>query len=59
MRKGIITIATFFLISLSTIVWAVDCPIPDTGQTKCYDNTQEELSYTFHTKNRASIIFSC
>jgi len=29
------------LFSLSTLVLAVDCPIPDTGQTKCYDNSQE------------------
>jgi len=31
-------VAVFFL---SSIAWAVDCPIPDTGQTKCYDNSQE------------------
>jgi len=31
-------LAVFFL---SFIALAVDCPIPDTGQTKCYDNTQE------------------
>jgi len=31
----------FLLFSLSTHVLAVDCPVPDTGQTKCYDNTQE------------------
>ena len=31
----------FVLFSLSTLALAVDCPIPDTGQTKCYDNTQE------------------
>jgi len=31
----------FVLFSLSTLVLAVDCPIPDTGQTKCYDATQE------------------
>ena len=29
------------LFSLSTLTLAVDCPIPDTGQTKCYNNTQE------------------
>jgi len=29
------------LFSLSTLVLAVNCPIPDTGQTKCYDDTQE------------------
>ena len=32
---------SFVLSSLSTLVFAVDCPIPDTGQTKCYDDTQE------------------
>ena len=26
---------------LSSIAWAVSCPIPDTGQTKCYDNDSE------------------
>jgi len=31
----------FVLFSLSTLVLAVDCPIPDTGQTKCYDNDSE------------------
>lgn len=41
MRK-IIVITTLFLISLSrTMAWAVDCPIPDTGQTKCYDHDSE------------------
>jgi len=39
MRKIIVT--TLFLISLSTMAWAVDCPIPDTGQTKCYGNAIE------------------
>ena len=32
---------SFVLFSLSTLTLAVDCPIPDTGQTKCYNNTQE------------------
>jgi len=37
-----IIVATLFLISLSTpMAWAVDCTIPDTGQTKCYDNSGE------------------
>jgi len=31
----------FVLFSLSTLVLAVDCPIPDTGQSKCYDATKE------------------
>jgi len=31
----------FVLFSLSTLVLAVDCPVPDTGQTKCYDNDSE------------------
>jgi len=31
----------FVLFSLSTLVLAKDCPVPDTGQTKCYDDTQE------------------
>ena len=29
------------LFSLSTLVLAVNCPVPDTGQTKCYNNSQE------------------
>ena len=40
MRK-IIAITALYLVSLSTMAWAEDCPIPDTGQTKCYDDTQE------------------
>ena len=40
MRK-IIAITALYLVSLSSMVWAVDCPIPDTGLTKCYDMTQE------------------
>jgi len=39
--KKVMVIAAFFLISLSTMALAVDCPIPDTGQTKCYDDTEE------------------
>jgi len=38
MRK-IIAITTLFLISLSSIAWAEDYPIPDTGQNICYDNS--------------------
>ena len=42
MRK-IIAITALYLISLSSIAWAVDCPIPDTGQTGCY-NDEEEIT---------------
>jgi len=31
----------FVLFSSSTLVFAVDCPIPDTGQTRCYDDSKE------------------
>ena len=42
MGKKINLLTMFFvLFSLSTLVLAVDCPLPDTGQTKCYNNTQE------------------
>ena len=34
----------FVLFSLSTLVLAVDCPIPDTGQTKCYDADGNEIN---------------
>ena len=40
-KKGILLVVLFAVFFLSTMAWAVDCPIPDTGQTKCYDNTQE------------------
>ncbi len=41
-KKGILVTAILLAaLSLSTMAWAVDCPIPDTGQTKCYDDTQE------------------
>jgi hypothetical protein len=39
----VVTIIMAFLLKpiFFDSVWAVDCPIPDTGQTKCYDDTQE------------------
>jgi hypothetical protein len=37
--KALVTVFTVFL--LSSTVLAVDCPIPDTGQTKCYDDDSE------------------
>jgi len=45
-RAKIMMVITVFMVLLLTpmvidSVLAVDCPIPDTGQTKCYDNTQE------------------
>lgn len=36
-----LTVVCALLLVLPCMAWAVDCPIPDTGQTKCYDNTQE------------------
>jgi len=42
MRRIEVVLATLFAVFfLSSIALAVDCPIPDTGQTKCYDNSQE------------------
>jgi hypothetical protein len=41
-KKGIrvlVTLSSVFF--LSSIAWAVDCPLPDTGQTKCYDKDSE------------------
>jgi hypothetical protein len=41
-KKEVIVLLTLFAVfCLSSIALAVDCPIPDTGQTKCYDHTQE------------------
>jgi len=40
-KEGIVLVTLFSVLFLSSIVLAVDCPIPDTGQTKCYDHTQE------------------
>jgi len=37
--KALVTVFTVFL--LSSTVLAVDCPIPDTGETKCYDDDSE------------------
>jgi len=37
-NKSFLIFAAFFL---SSIAWAVDFPIPDTGQTKCYDYGSE------------------
>jgi len=44
-KEGIILaslLAVFFL--SSTLALAVDCPIPDTGQTKCYDGSTNEIT---------------
>lgn len=40
-KEGVVLVILFAVFFLSTMAWAVDCPIPDTGQTKCYDDTQE------------------
>jgi hypothetical protein len=40
-KEVIILVSLFALLFLASIAWAVDCPIPDTGQTKCYDNDSE------------------
>jgi len=38
----ITSVVAFFLTPIMfNSVWAVDCPIPDTGQTKCYDDEDE------------------
>jgi len=42
-REGIVLVSIFTLLFLSSIVLAVDCPIPDTGQTKCYDADGNEI----------------
>jgi hypothetical protein len=39
MKKGILIIALSFIMLLPTMALAT--PLPDTGQTKCYDNSQE------------------
>jgi len=44
-KKGRIVLVTLFaVLCLSTLVLAVNCPIPDTGQTKCYDADGNEIS---------------
>jgi len=42
-KKGgrIVLVTLFALLFLSSIALAVDCPLPDTGQTKCYNLTGE------------------
>ena len=41
-KKGRIVLVTLFaVLCLSTLVLAVNCPIPDTWQTKCYDDDSE------------------
>ena len=40
-KEGIVLVVLFSALFLSTMAWAVDCPVPDTGQTKCYDDTEE------------------
>ena len=40
-KEGIVLVTVLAVLFLSSIVLAVNCPVPDTGQTKCYDNTQE------------------
>jgi len=37
-KEGIVLVTVLAVLFLSSIVLAVNCPIPDTGQTKCYDN---------------------
>jgi len=40
--KGIKVLVTLLaVLSLSTLAFAVDCPVPDTGQTKCYNDDSE------------------
>jgi len=41
-KEGIVVVVALFAVFfLSSIAFAVDCPIPDTGQTLCYDDTEE------------------
>jgi len=40
-NEGIALVILFAVFFLSSIAWAVDFPIPDTGQTKCYDDSGE------------------
>ncbi len=39
-----LTIACALLLVLPCMAWAVDCPIPDTGQTRCYDNNEQKIT---------------
>ena len=41
-KEGTVLVTLFAVFFLSSIVLAVDCPIPDTGQTKCYDDTDTQ-----------------
>jgi hypothetical protein len=43
-NEGIVLVSLFAVFFLSSIALAVDCPIPDTGQTKCYDADGNEIS---------------
>ena len=42
----VVTIVIAFLLTpiMFDSVWAVDCPIPDTGQSKCYDDIGNEIN---------------
>jgi hypothetical protein len=40
-KRGIVLVTVLAVLFLSSIALAVDCPIPDTGQTKCYDDEGE------------------
>ena len=40
-KERIVLVTLFAVLSLSTLLMAGDCPIPDTGQTKCYSNDSE------------------
>jgi len=41
MKRLLIVLA--LLLVLPCVTFAVDCPVPDTGQTKCYDDVGSEI----------------
>ncbi len=43
-KEGIALVILLAVFFLSSMAWAVDCPIPDTGQTKCYDAGFSEIT---------------
>jgi len=42
-KKEGIVVALFAVFFLSSIALAVDCPVPGTGQIKCYDDVGDEI----------------
>ena len=56
-KKEGIVVALFTVFFLSSIAFAVDCPLPDTGQTKCYNNSSEITCPPVETAISDSIAF--